>query len=648
MRAEVLRGRVKTLFLKPAVIVTLVTLMVFSAILGLRIRGDLEFLELAAYDWFIRGEPKLPAAESRITLIEISEQDIQSIGQWPLTDEMLARALRTLLRYKPRAIGLDIYRDIPVPPGTAELNSLFGNNPALIGVMTVGAHGIAPLAVIRNTEQAAAGDVVVDPGGIVRRGLLFLDDGRNSYNSFALRLAGIYLEGEGISLQPDPTNPSYVRLKGTTIKPLEGSDGGYSRADARGYQLLLDYSAAGVPFRSYSLAALLDDKVPAAAIDNKLVLIGVNAQSVKDHFFTPLSRGDAQGRMLSGIELHAHVAGQLLRIALDGASPTKTPPEWQKSLWLLWWGLLGTLAGYRNRSTWRFSAATGGGLLFLCGIAFVAFRCNWWLPVVPPALSFFISSVGVAAVMNGLEMRERAMLMLIFAKHVSPEVAGMIWRQRDQFLDNGRPRSRNMTVTVFFSDLRGFTSVSEQLAPQELMDWLNTYMESMAGLIMAHGGVVDSYAGDGIKADFGVPLPRDNDDEIRRDAINAVTCAVAMEQEMHKLNAIWREKGLPPMGIRVGIYTGPVVGGLLGSSQRLKYTTIGDTVNVASRLESFDKEVGKESLCRILIGDATNRLLGEDFITEKIREVCLKGKDEKTAIYRVFGRVQCNNMLSRR
>jgi adenylate cyclase len=213
----------------------------------------------------------------------------------------------------------------------------------------------------------------------------------------------------------------------------------------------------------------------------------------------------------------------------------------------------------------------------------------------------------------------------------------MIWQQREHFLDNGRPRSQNMTVTVLFSDLRGFTSMSEQMAPQDLMDWLNTYMESMAGLIMTYGGVVDSYAGDGIKADFGVPVPRNNADEIRRDATNAVDCALAMEQEMHRLNTLWGGKGLQAMGIRVGIFTGPVVGGLLGSSQRLKYTTIGDTVNIASRLESFDKEMGKDLVCRILIGESTYQCLDTSYATERIGEVILKGKDEKLTIHRVLG-----------
>jgi adenylate cyclase len=159
----------------------------------------------------------------------------------------------------------------------------------------------------------------------------------------------------------------------------------------------------------------------------------------------------------------------------------------------------------------------------------------------------------------------------------------------------------------------------------------------MTRLIMEHGGVIDDYAGDGIKANFGVPLPRKNDDEVRSDAVNAISCALAMEKEMHRLNSLWSEKGLPAMGTRVGIFTGTVVAGLLGSAKRLKYTTVGDTVNIAARLETFDKEVGKDSVCRILIGESTLRCLDSQFRTERIGEVNLKGKDETITVHRVLG-----------
>lgn len=241
------------------------------------------------------------------------------------------------------------------------------------------------------------------------------------------------------------------------------------------------------------------------------------------------------------------------------------------------------------------------------------------------------------AYVSSRERRERALLMQLFSKHVSKEVAETLWQQRDQFLDGGRPRSQKVTVTCLFSDLKGFTTLSEKMDPKELIDWLNTYMESMAQLVMAYSGIVDDYAGDGLKADFGIPVPRTKDEEIQQDAIRAVRCALAMEKELDRLNALWRKDNLLPVGMRIGIFTGPAVVGLLGGSERMKYTTIGDTINTASRLESYDKDLARDAVCRILIGESTWRHVVDHFITEKVGEASLKGKFEKVAVYRVLG-----------
>ena len=630
-------NRVIKFFQKPAAVVILAGLTVFLLMMSLRVYGQLEWLELAAYDWFVRLAPKQTNGDPRVTFIKISEDDIRRYGRWPITDESLARALKDLLKDHPRAIGLDIYRDILVPPGSGELINLFATNPRIIGVMTVGEKGVPPLAVISKTDQVGFSDVIVDPGGIVRRGLLFLDDGKNLYYSFALRLASLYLQEEGITPQADPENPQYMRLKDQTIKPFEENDGGYVGADARGYQFLLDFKDIGTPFPIYSFSNLMDGQVPSQAVAGKVVLVGVSAQSVKDHFYTPLSRGFEETQQVPGVVLHGHIVSQLLRFALDRTTPIKTITEKQKAIWLMLWSFAGGLIGLRIRAAWRFFLMMSGGLIILFCAALAAFWSHWWIPVAPPGLSYFLSAVLVAMIMSGLEKKERTLLMQLFSRHVSPEIAEVIWDQRDQFMNNGRPRSQKMTVTVFFSDLRGFTTTSEKLDPQDLIDWLNSYMEVMTQLIMNYGGVIDDYAGDGIKANFGVPLPRKNDEEVSQDAANAIACALDMEKEMRRLNEIWTKKGLPAMGTRVGIFTGTVVTGLLGGSQRMKYTTVGDTVNVAARLESYDKEVAKDAICRILIGDATLRHVSGRFQTESIGAVSLKGKEEKISVHWVLG-----------
>ena len=173
------------------------------------------------------------------------------------------------------------------------------------------------------------------------------------------------------------------------------------------------------------------------------------------------------------------------------------------------------------------------------------------------------------------------------------------------------------------------------------MNWLNTYLDMMTTTVMEHGGVVDDFFGDGVKINFGVPIPRETEGEIRQDAINAVTCALAMEKKMIVLNGRMAAEGQQPLRMRIGLYTGPVVAGSLGSAERMKYTTIGDTVNTAARLESFDKDLVLPQLatspCRILIGDSTLQHLGEQFETLQVGDMSLKGKATKITAHCVLG-----------
>lgn len=253
-----------------------------------------------------------------------------------------------------------------------------------------------------------------------------------------------------------------------------------------------------------------------------------------------------------------------------------------------------------------------------------------------------LSSMTSTAIEHSREKGQRAVLMQLFSKHVSPQVAEALWEQREQFLEGGRPRSQSLTVTAMFTDLQGFSTMSEKQDPEVLMKWLNTYMEMVTTTVMEHGGVVDDFFGDGVKINFGVPIPRTSKDDIGRDAVNAVTCALAMEAKMGALNASMAAEGFQPLRMRIGIYTGPVVAGSLGSADRMKYTTLGDTVNTAARLESFSKELHLPHLesrpCRILIGEATRRYLGEQFELQRVGDMELKGKATKITTFCVLGR----------
>ena len=620
--------------------------LVFFAIIGLRATGGLQTLELTAYDVLTRLRSYTAIPDKRIVLVGVTERDLKRWG-WPLSDDVLARLLERLLTYRPRVIGLDIYRDKPVMPGEQRLNKVLTENKNIIVVKkfgdAAGSVGVLAPAVLRNTEQVGFSDVITDPGGVVRRGILFLGDGYTVEYAFALRIVLEYLKGFGIFPKPGNPNPEHLRLGEVTITKFEPNDGSYVGADAGGYQFLLDFEGSSKQFETYTLKDILSDRMPLQRIRDKIVIIGVTAESVKDYFYTPLSRSLQADQRIYGIMLHAYVTSQLLRAGLQGVSAISTLSEGLEVTWIWTWTILGGLVGLWTHAAWRFALFISFGVLVIGGVCYLALIYRWWLPVVPSAMGWTMAAALVVSYMYWLERIQRGHLMQIFSRYLSPDVAESLWQQRDKFLEGGRPRPQKLMATVFFTDLEGFTSVSEEMDPRTLMDWLNHYMETMADLVMVHGGIVDKFIGDAIMAVFGVPLPRANETEIKQDAIHAVDCALAMQDELDRLNQEWQRQHLPTIGMRIGIFTGPLVAGSLGSQERMEYTAIGDTVNVASRLESFDKKGSSSNSlqrsCRILIGETTMLQVAGRYETHHVGTVRLKGKQKRINVYRVIGKL---------
>jgi adenylate cyclase len=229
--------------------------------------------------------------------------------------------------------------------------------------------------------------------------------------------------------------------------------------------------------------------------------------------------------------------------------------------------------------------------------------------------------------------------MQLFASHVSKEVANRLWKDREQFFNEGGVRPVTLTATVMFTDLSNFTSVAENMEPIVLMKWLNQYMEVMSACIIEHGGVINKYIGDAIMAVFGVPIKSETDAAIAEDAQRAVHCAMQFAERLRTLNQHWQQQGLPNITMRTGVYTGSLVAGSFGGSLRMEFTVIGDTVNIASRLESFDKSIAQPTLeqpCRVLIGETTQNYICELYATQIVGEVQLKGKNKFLKIFQVL------------
>ncbi len=627
-------------FAHPISSVFLISALLGILLLCIRATGVFQPAELALYDWNLRmrtsvGVPRVPTV-----IVAITEEDIQQQGTYPITDESLANLLEMIQSYQPRSIGLDIYRDIAVPPGNQHLKEVLLDNPNIIGVMKVAGGrtgGINPPPSLLGTDQVGFTDIIVDPDGIVRRGLLYQEGEHAPLPSLSLQLAFLYLKKESIFPKPDPYYPEHLRLGQSTLIPYQKEMGGYINVDDRGYQVFLDYLEGNDSVPQYSLRDLKEGRISRSDLQDKIVIVGVVADSVPDLFHLPVKK------FASGAEVHAAMANQLVRAAMGKYSPiTPLGIEWEWAV-VLAATILGGGIGCWVKSLWKYMVVN---VVFICGLlifGILLFSQGHWIPEVSMAVGFMVSSAALVAFELGREGEERRVLEQLFFRFVSPEVAQSLWDQRNQFLDGGRPRSQKMTATVLFMDLQGYSSAAEHMDPSQLMDWVNSYLDEMATCIIRHGGVIDDYAGDGIKANFGIPVPRRSEFAIQQEAESAVRCALNMVEKFLHMNQVHEEQGLPSVGLRIGIATGSVVAGSIGSAQRLKYTTVGDTVNVASRLESLSNDQAPLSHTlryRILLDQVSYRYLSPGWSVQEIGEVVVKGRKEPVTVIQLFSQVE--------
>jgi adenylate cyclase len=623
---------------RPVVAAVLVSHIVFILVAALRAAGALEEFELTAYDYYLRWSTSDSIPRDSVVVIGINEEDIRT-WRWPISDTILSEVLDGLAPMGPLAIGIDIYRDAAIPPGADYFSTRLTTYDTVIGISKFADEttaGVPPPRALRGTDRIGFNDVTDDPDGIIRRGLLFLDDGEQFMYSFALRLALKYLEAHDIRPQADNVHPDYLRLGAQTIPPLAGNAGGYIGADDKGYQFLLDYAGGLAPPHMVSLTEFMLGEVPAEAIRGKMVLIGAAADSINDYFYTPLSAESVSRRRTFGVVLHALIADQLVRLALGESRLREGISESREYLWIWLWCLVPTLLACKLRHALAYVALVAACITGLGLATFWAFAGGLWIPIAPPVVGMLTGTSLLGFWLSSNEKSERMTLMQLFARQVSPAIADLIWERRAEMLQDGHIKPQRVFATTLFSDIKDFTSVSERMDPEELMTWLNSYMDSMAKIVQEHGGVVDKFIGDAVMAVFGVPVPSTTEDARARDAFNAVTCALAMRRELFRLGRVWVRQGLPVVGLRIGIYSGPLVTGSVGSAERSNFTIIGDSVNVAARLESFGKEANNpDEICRIMIGDSTYGYVCDAFETEQIGEVLLKGKDKPVIVHRV-------------
>lgn len=349
--------------------------------------GWLEPLELAMFDRWVRLQPAL-AEDDRLLIIGITEEDIRRYG-WPLKDDVLAAALAKLQTAHPTVIGLDLYRDLPVPPGQQALMAQLAA-PNLIAI-TNNAFEIPPPPTVP-AERVGFNDFTLDPDGILRRNLMQVGDGADPYFSFALQVSRQHLAMTGGEFS---YTSEALLLNDATLWRLQSTDGGYQTADTRGYQILIDYRSPDAIAPILALHELLDSQTNLDAFTERIVLIGSTAPSLKDFLSTPYSAIRQESFQMSGVIVHGQMVSQLLDLAAGTRSPFRFWPQWLEAIWLGVWATAGSLLAWQLRRPVVLSLAALGSLAVILTTSGVLFSQLVWLPVVGPVLVFF-GALGLA------------------------------------------------------------------------------------------------------------------------------------------------------------------------------------------------------------------------------------------------------------
>ncbi len=545
--------------------------------------------ELFIEDFLISPKP----VDSRIVILSIDDESLEKIGQWPWPREVFARALEKIEKIKPEVIGIDVVFAEQSRLGSTDDAKLAGAISRLTVPLVLPVEA-SPLIIEKNSYRA--GNLVT-----TRKEFLVADTNIGHVN--------LILDSDGVARRL----PLEIKAGDKTYRSFSGEIARISRAissEEAGARRIV-YAGPPGSVRQISFYRLFEDNL-SETLRDKIVLIGATAADLHDEKSTPVS---GNGEM-SGVEIQANVINMMLKnYRLE---PIYSPLMYG---WLLLAALLPVLIfNFISKTQITLGLNIGLGFTYLI-FAAVLFERGFVANIIHINLSWVLSTGGIFAYNYSVLGKAERELKRVFSKYVSPQVLNEILRDPAQVKLGGEEKE----VTVFFSDIRGFTTLSEKIAPQELVRILNRYFTIMTEHILENRGVVDKFIGDAIMAFWGAPIG------IPDQADRAIHSALAMRESLKKLNKELTEAGDPEINIGIGIFTGKAVVGNVGSQDRFDYTVMGDTVNVASRLEGLNKEYKTQ----IIIGEATKNKSHEPWPWKYLGSVQVKGRKEAIKIYTI-------------
>jgi len=564
-----------------------VALATTGAVFALWAGDVLRAAELETVDarFSVRGEH----AARDVVVVGIDARTFGAVRRFPFARTLHARVIDRLRRAGAKVIAYDVQFTEPSGDDAADNALVVAAERArriVFSTTEVGAGGASNVfggdAVLRTIgARAGSGNLPNDPGAVIRR--FAYDD---------------------------------LGLRGFAVVAAELASGRAARRSefAADGSAWIDYPGPPRTVRTVSFGDVLRGRVPAQALRGKVVVVGATAPVLKDVFATSTASDD----LMSGPEIQAAA----IQTALDGF-PLRAAPGWLDGLLIVLLGSVGALA------TARLGPARGAlaGLAVAVGFAAaaqLAFGAGVIVAVLSPLAALVlgvVGAVGVAAAVHGFE---RQRVRDLFSRFVPEAVVDDVLARVDDELRLGGERR---VVTVLFSDIRGFTRYSEDRTPEEVIEVLNRYLTVMSNVILDHGGTLIAYMGDGIMAAFGAPTEQ----------IDHADRALAAAEQMagtalEEVNTWIRARGGQDFQIGIGLNAGPVMAGNVGSERRMEYTTIGDTTNTASRLETMTKGTGHT----IFLADSVRQMLTREHAEMvRVAEMQVRGKDEPVIVWSI-------------
>ena len=650
------------------------------ALLGVLLAHSLNYMEIVPlrrldallYDFRVRllarGE-----VDERIVIIDIDERSLAELGRWPWSRLRLADLVdRVFGQYGALLLGLDVIlaeadesSGLPaldaLARGPLRQNAAFQSAlqalrpaldydgrlamvmrryPVILGFHLSSSTGAAqsgqlpPPVVIEPALAAQAANLTqwagyggnlailqqaataagflsapLDPDGVTRHAFLLAVHDGQVYAALSLVMAQVLLGQPGLHLRFADSVPWQSGTGPLEALELLTARGARRIAVDQQGAVLLPFRGAEGRFRYHSAADVLAGRLPADSLRGRVVLLGTTAPGLLDLRVTPV------GEAFPGVEVHANLLAGLL----DGSMPHSPAeaPVLEAGLVLIVG--IGLLLGFPRVSPHGAVALALLALVLVTGINLVA----WTVArvVLPLATGLVLVAAMLALHLffgSYLEFRARRRLAELFGQYVPPELVEEMSRDPTRYSMEGR----SAELTVLFADVRGFTTFAEQMPPDELAQLINEYFSAMTDVIRAHRGTLDKYIGDALVAFWGAPLADP------QHARHAVAASLAMQAALGGVNQRFAARGWPSLRIGIGINTGTMIVGDMGSRHRRAYTVLGDAVNLASRFEGLSAQYG----AGVIVGEATRQALG-DWPCRQLDEVTVRGRTTPVAIY---------------